>query len=165
MQSNRFMIGRRNFATNIFPTLLQSSGQQGGTEMMTALSNYIGGHMQHSELKALAAAGFVDHKYLMYNKDGDIKGLKSGAELFESEVFKSNIAQWSWDFHDAFMKRKGSTEEGFGDLIAKMPRNMAALIAFLNHNRERLQRDAGTIDPAVGLPAAGDNYLAANPVA
>ena len=25
-------------------------------------------------------------------------------------MFKQNIAQWAWDFHDAFMKRKGATK-------------------------------------------------------
>src|SRR5208283_2626563 len=36
-----------DFRNKFFPTLLQSAGQQGGTEMMTALSNYVGGHMSH----------------------------------------------------------------------------------------------------------------------
>ena len=44
--------------------------------------NYIGQHMQHSELKALAAAGFVNSKDLLYNKIGDVKGLKAGAPAF-----------------------------------------------------------------------------------
>ena len=153
------------FRDKFFPTLLQSSGQQGGTEMMTALNNYIGQHMQQSELKALAHAGFVSNRDLVYNKSGDVRGLKPGAQLFEAGVFKSNIAQWAWDFHDAFMKRKGSSEDKFDTLIARVPRNMAALIAFLNHNRGRIQRDELTLDKPIGL-AAGDNAaLANNPLA
>ena len=151
------------FRNKYFPTLLQSSGQQGGTEMMTALNNYIGQHMQQSELRALASAGFVDNKDLIYNKVGDVKGLKPGAHLFESDMFKKNIAQWAWDFHDTYMQRKGSTEDKFGDLIDRMPRNMAALIAFLNHNRNRIQRDAQTLDLPVGLAAAKDSSLGQNP--
>lgn len=153
------------FRDKFFPTLLQSSGQQGGTEMMTSLNNYIGGHMSHAELQALADNGFVDSKDLMTNKNGDIKGLKKGAKLFEADKFKSNIAEWSWDFHDEYMKRKDSTEGGFDDLIAKMPRNMAGLIAFLNHNRERIQRDAQTLEKPVGLKAGDNSFLADNPVA
>jgi len=153
------------FRDKYFPTLLQSAGQQGGTEMMTALSNYVGQHMQHSEIKALQAAGFVNNKDIVYNKVGDIKGFKPGAQLFEQDVFKKNIMQWSWDFHDAFMKRKGATEDSFGDLIAKMPRNMASLIAFNVHNRARLQRDAeSTLLPA-GMKAQDDYYLGQNPTA
>jgi hypothetical protein len=151
------------FRNKYFPTLLQSSGQQGGTEMMTALNNYIGQHMQQSELRALASAGFVRNEDLIANKVGDVRGLKPGAQLFEADIFKSNIAQWAWDFHDTFMKRQGATEGGFETLIDRMPRNMAALIAFLNHNRGRLQRDAQTLDTPVGLVAASDASLANNP--
>jgi hypothetical protein len=151
------------FRNKYFPTLLQSSGQQGGTEMMTALNNYIGQHMQQSELRALAAAGFVSSSDLITNKVGDVKGLKPGAQLFEADMFKKNIAQWAWDFHDAFMQRKGATEGGFDNLIARMPRNMAALIAFLNHNRGRIQRDAQTLDLPIGLAAANDASLGQNP--
>src|SRR5271166_2302241 len=107
------------FRDKYFPTLLQSAGQQGGTEMMTALSNYVGQHMQHSEIKALQAAGFVNNKDIVYNKVGDIKGFKPGAQLFEQDVFKKNIMQWLWDFHDAFMKRKGATEEPLAKFIER----------------------------------------------
>jgi hypothetical protein len=151
------------FRNKYFPTLLQSSGQQGGTEMMTALNNYIGQHMQQSELRALAAAGFVGNQDLITNKVGDVKGLKPGAQLFEADLFKKNIAQWAWDFHDTFMKRKGATEDQFGTLIDRMPRNMAALIAFLNHNRGRLQRDAASLDLPAGLKAEGNEWLGQNP--
>jgi hypothetical protein len=155
-----------DFRDKYFPTLLQSAGQQGGTEMMTALNNFVGGHMSHAELTSLADAGFVDRKDLMVNpKTGDIKGLKKGAHLFEKDMFEKNIAQWSWDFHDEFMKRKGSTEEGFSDLIAKMPRNMAGLVAFLNHNRDRIQRDAQTLEKPIGFKAADNAFLGENPVA
>jgi hypothetical protein len=151
------------FRDKYFPTLLQSSGQQGGTEMMTALSNYAGQHMQQSELRALASAGFVRNEDLITNKAGDVRGLKPGAKLFESDTFKSNIARWAWDFHDTYMKRQGATEGGFGTLIDRMPRNMAGLIAFLVHNRERLPRDAATIGLSVGQKAANDSWLAQNP--
>lgn len=150
------------FRNKYFPTLLQSSGQQGGVEMMTALSNYVGGHMQQSELRALASAGFVQNKDLIYNKIGDVKGLKPGAQLFEQDLFKTNIAQWAWNFRDTYMQRKGATEDKFENLIDRMPRNMAALIAFLNHNRGRIQRDAATLDLPVGLAAASDTSLGGN---
>jgi hypothetical protein len=153
------------FREKYFPTLLQSAGQQGGTEMATALQNYIGQHMQQSELRALADAGFVKNTDLLFNKVGDVRGLKKGAQLFESDMFRANIAQWAWDFHDQYMGRKGATEGGFDDLVAKMPRNMGSLIAFLVHNQGRIRRDAGQIPGAAGLAAGGDAALAANPVA
>lgn len=151
------------FREKIFPTLLQSSGQQGGTEMMTALNNYIGQHMQLSELKALINAGFVNNSDLTFDHNHPV--LKPGAHLFEADTFKSNIAQWAWDFHDHFMQRKGATEGQFDELIAKMPRNMAALIAFLVHNDPRIHRDMQTLDKPVGLAAEGNASLANNPVA
>jgi hypothetical protein len=83
------------FRNKFFPTLLQSAGQQGGTEMMTALNNYVGQHMQQSELKALARYGFVNNSDLLYDKIGNVKGLREGAQLFEQDTFKSNIAQWA----------------------------------------------------------------------
>jgi hypothetical protein len=149
------------FRDKIFPTLLQSSGQQGGTEMMTALNNYIGGHMQANELKALIGAHFVNNKDLVW--DHNKPGLRPGAQLFEADMFKSNIAQWAWDFHQHFMQRKGATEGGFDNLIAKMPKNMAALIAFMVHNDPRIHRDAETLKLPVGMGAEDNSYLARNP--
>ncbi len=151
------------FRNKYFPTLLQSTGQQGGTEMATALNNYIGQHMQTSEFKALIGAGFVDNKDLYYEHNKPL--LKPGAQLFEADTFKSNIAQWAWDFHQHFMARKDATEGGFEDLIAKMPRNMSGLIAFLVHNEARLKRDAETLDKPIGLKAADDTSLGGNPPA
>lgn len=149
------------FRNKYFPTLLQSSGQQGGTEMMTALNNYIGHHMQKTEIEALIGAGFVRPQDV--KTDHGRTTFRNGAKLFEADTFKSNIAQWAWDFHDAFMRRGGATEDQFGDLIAKMPRNMAGLIAFLVHNRSRILRDASTLETPIGLAAASDASLAQNP--
>ena len=151
------------FREKLFPTLLQSAGQQGGTEMMTALNNYIGGHMQGKEFQALIDAGFVANKDVTWKKNEPM--LRKGAHLFESDVFKSNIAQWAWDFHNHFMSRKGATEDQFSDLIDKMPRNMAALIAFLVHNEARIKRDEQTLDKPTGLAAGEDAAMAQNPVA
>src|ERR1700722_4212346 len=67
-----------DFIKNYFPTLIQATGEQGGTEVMTAFNNYIGGNMQHSELKKLAAAGFARNEDLDFLKNGEIKGLKPG---------------------------------------------------------------------------------------
>ncbi len=149
------------FRNKLFPTLLQSSGEQGGTEMMTALSNYIGGHMQTSEFKSLIDAGFVPSKDIQFIHQKPV--LRKGAHLFESDVFKKNIAQWAWDFHKEFMSRPGATEDQFGDLIAKMPRNMGALVSFMVHNQTRMLRDAEGIPLAAGSAAASDAYLGQNP--
>jgi hypothetical protein len=126
LRSAKFALGD-DFMTKFFPTLVQATGEQGGTEIMTAFSNYIGGHMQHSELKKLAASGFVDNKDLDFLKNGEIKGTKPGAKLFEEDIFEKNPFQWANDFHDTYMKRRGSTEESFDKLVASMPRNMGAL--------------------------------------
>ena len=91
--------------------------------------------------------------------------LKDGAQLFEADTFKSNIAQWAWDFHTQYMSREGATEGGFGELIAKMPKNMSGLIAFLVHNQARIKRDEATLDLPVGLAAGDNSYLAQNPSA
>jgi hypothetical protein len=153
------------FANSYLPTILQSMGERGGTQIATAMNNWVGGHMSHAELKAMAAAGFVDPKDLMYNKVGDVKGIKPGAHMYKSDLFGSDIATWSWQFHSDFMKRKGATEGGFNDLIARMPRNMSALVAFLVANEARIKRDAETREGAVGSAAAGNGFLGANPMA
>jgi hypothetical protein len=114
----------------------------------------------------MAAAGFVDNGDLLYNaKNGEIKGRKPGAHMWQSDLFKSNIADWAWGFHDTYMKREGASESGFDDLIARMPRNMGALVSFLVHNEDRIKRDAATRENAVGDKAAGNSFLAQNPVA
>lgn len=154
------------FRDKYLPTVLQAMGEQGGTALMTAYNNYIGGHMSHAELKSLADDGFVRNQDMMINpKNGEIKGLKKGAKLFEADVFKSNILQWSWDFHEEYMRRKGSTEQGFEDLVAKMPRMMGGLVQFAVHNRQRLDRDAAGHDRAIGNEAADNAALAQNPIA
>jgi len=154
-----------DFRNKYFPTLMQMSGEQGGTEIMTGYNNWVGHHLSHAELKAMAAAGFADNKDLMYNKTGDIKGVKPGAHLYKEDQFKSDPAQWSWDFHKNFMARPGATEKKFEDLIATMPRNMAALISGFVHNEQRFKRDADTIDKATGIKAADNATLSENPVA
>jgi hypothetical protein len=63
------------------------------------------------------------------------------------------------------MGRKGATEDKFDDLIARMPRNMAGLIAFLVHNEARLKRDAETRELAIGFKASEDASLGGNPPA
>jgi hypothetical protein len=153
------------FKNSFLPTILQSMGERGGTQIATAFNNWVGGHLSHAELKAMAAAGFVDPKDLMYNKVGDVKGIKPGAHMYKADLFKSDIATWAWQFHSDYLKRKGATEGGFDDLIARMPRNMASLIAFLVHNEGRIKRDAETRDLAIGSAAAGNGFLGANPVA
>lgn len=153
------------FINDYLPTILQSAGQNGGTEIMTAYNNYIGQHMTHAELKQLAAAGFADPKDFVYNKVGDIKSMKPGAKFWKEDLFKENIAEWSWDFHKKFMSKPGATEEKFDKLVATMPRNMAALIDFLVHNEERIKRDAENREKASGLQAADSKSLAENPIA
>jgi hypothetical protein len=150
------------FRERIFPTLLQSAGQQGGTEMMTALNNYVGHHMQKTEIESLVKAGFVRPQDV--KTDHGRTTFRDNAKLFEADVFRENIAQWAWDFHDHYMKRKGSTETGFDDLIAKMPRNMAGLIAFLVHNKDRIRRDEQTLEKPSGLAAGDDAAMKDNPV-
>ncbi len=65
-----------DFMKNYFPTLIQATGEQGGTEVMTAFNNYIGGHMQHSGLKKLAAATQLSPHFF-----GAEMQLKVGASL------------------------------------------------------------------------------------
>lgn len=150
------------FREKIFPTLLQSAGQQGGTEMMTALNNYIGHHMQKTEIESLVKAGFVRPQDV--KTDHGRTTFRDNAQLFEADVFRSNIAQWAWDFHQHYMSRKGATETGFDDLIAKMPRNMSGLIAFLVHNEARVKRDEQTLEKPTGLAAGDDAAMKDNPV-
>ena len=61
------------------------------------------------------------------------------------------------------MKRNGATEGGFDDLVARMPRNMGALISFLVHNDSRLERDAETREKALGEGVSGNQSLGENP--
>jgi hypothetical protein len=159
----KFALGD-DFLTKYWPTLLQATGEQGGTEVMTAFNNLIGGHMQHSELKKLAADGFVDSKDLDYTKTGEIKGTKPGAKMFEESLFEKNPFQWANDFHDTYMKRKGSTDESFDKLVMSMPRNMGALIEEFVHNRQRYERDAANQGQA-GMAASTNEWLGQNPAA
>jgi hypothetical protein len=151
-----------DFIKNYFPTLIQATGEQGGTEVMTAFNNYIGGHMQHSELKKLAAAGFARNEDLDFLKNGEIKGLKPGAKLFEESTFEKNPFQWSNDFHAEFMKRQGATEEEFEKLVMSMPRNMGAMIMEFVKNQQRYERDARN-NKQEGLAASDNASLAKNP--
>jgi hypothetical protein len=153
-----------DFIGKYFPTLVQSMGEQGGTAIMTAFSNYVGGHMTHSELKNLAADGFVNNSDLMRLKNGEIKGTRPGAKLFEEDLLESNPFKWANDFHDEFMKRKGATEESFTKFIAALPRNMGSLIGEFVQHRSRYERDAENQNQP-GLNADTSAELAKNPAA
>jgi hypothetical protein len=152
------------FMTKYFPTLLAAAGEQGGTEVMTAFNNYIGGHMTHSELQKLAADGFVNDSDLVRTKTGAIVGTKPGSKMFEEGTFEKNPYQWSLDFHDAYMKRQGSTEESFDKLVMSMPRNMGAMIQEFVHNKNTFDRDAANQGQA-GLAASTNDWMAKNPAA
>ena len=151
------------FKYRYLPTLLQMSGEQGGTQIATGYSNYVGQHMQQSELRALADAGFVSSSDLIRNKVGDVRGVRKGAQLFETDMFMKNIVQWAFDFHQAYMSRKGATEAGFSKLVARMPRNMGGMIEGIVHGAPRFGRDAGLIGNAPGQFAASDTFGGQNP--
>ena len=151
------------FKYRYLPTLLQMSGEQGGTQIATGYSNYVGQHMQQSELRALADAGFVSSSDLIRNKVGDVRGVRKGAQLFETDMFMKNIVQWAFDFHQAYMSRKGATEAGFSKLVARMPRNMGGMIEGIVHGAARFGRDAGLIGNAPGQFAASDTFGGQNP--
>ena len=151
------------FVQRYLPTLLQSAGEQGGTEIMTALSNYVGGHMTYAELTNLADLGFVNDKDLIRTKTGEIKGVRNGAKMFEAEKFESNPYEWAQDFHKTYMARPGSTEEFFKELVAKFPRNMGALISDFVEAQRRYERDAAAADKPPGLKNADNAALAKNP--
>ena len=95
---------------------------------MTAFNNLIGKHMQQSELRAMASSGFARNQDLIFDKAGNVRGLKPHAKMFEEDVFKKNPYQWSLDLHKEYMQRKGATEGGFDDLVAKMPRARIASV-------------------------------------
>ena len=153
------------FKYRYLPTLLQMSGEQGGTQIATGYSNYVGQHMQQSELRALAKNGFVNSSDLIHNKVGDVRGIREGAQLFESDMFMKNIVQWALDFHREYLKRKGASESGFSKLVARMPRNMGGMIEGIVHGELRFERDAGLIANAPGGTAASDSFLGQNPSA
>ena len=153
------------FRENYFPFMLQSLGVTSGNDMMTAYSNYVGGHMQHSELKNLVKYGFVNPKDLLYNKTGDIKGLRPGAHVWEEDVMKANPAQFAWDMHQKFMSHKGATEDQFSSFVATLPRAMGAMIEFFTHGQGMAARDLALGKNPVGLAAAGNDYAANNPIA
>jgi hypothetical protein len=121
------------FRENYFPFMLQSLGVTGGNDIMTAYSNYIGKHMQHTEMMNLAKYGFIRPEDEVLNKVGDIKGLKPGAHVWEESVMKANPAQWAWDMHNKFMGRKGATEDQFTTFVGTLPRAMGAMIEFFTH--------------------------------
>ena len=109
-----------------------------------------------------AAAGFARNEDLDFLKNGEIKGLKPGAKLFEEEQFGKNRFKWSNDFHAEFMKRAGATEEEFEKLVMSMPRNMGAMIMEFVKNQQRYERDARN-NKQQGLAAGDNETLAKNP--
>jgi hypothetical protein len=153
------------FRENYFPFMLQSLGVTSGNDMMTAYSNYVGKHMQHTELMNLAKYGFIRPEDEVLNKVGDIKGLKPGAKVWEEDVMKSNPAQFAWDMHQKFMSHKGATEDQFSSFVATLPRAMGAMIEFFTHGQGMAARDLALGKNPVGLAAAGSDYAANNPIA
>jgi hypothetical protein len=153
------------FRENYFPFMLQSLGVTGGNDIMTAYSNYVGKHMQHSEMLNLAKYGFIRPQDEVLNKVGDIKALKPGAHVWEEDVMKANPAQWSWDMHKKFMSRKGATEDQFSSFVATLPRAMGAMVEFFTHGQGLAARDLALGKNPVGLAAAGNEYAAQNPIA
>jgi len=153
------------FRENYFPFMLQSLGVTGGNDIMTAYSNLVGKHMQHTELMNLAKYGFIKPEDMVLNKVGDIKGVKPGASVWEESVMKANPAQWAWDAHSKFMQRKGATEEQFTTFVGTLPRAMGAMIEFFTHGEGLAARDLALGKHPIGLAAAGNEYAAQNPVA
>ena len=153
------------FRENYFPFMLQSLGVTGGNDIMTAYSNYIGKHMQHTEMMNLAKYGFIRPEDEVRNKVGDIKGLKPGARVWEEDVMKANPAQWAWDMHQNFMNHKGATETQFTTFVGTLPRAMGAMIEFFTHGEGLAARDLALGKKPIGLAAAGNEYAAQNPVA
>ena len=153
------------FRENYFPFMLQSLGVTSGNDMMTAYSNYVGKHMQHTELMNLAKYGFIRPEDEVINKAGSIKGLKPGAKVWEEDVMKSNPAQFAWDMHQKFMSHKGATEDQFSSFVATLPRAMGAMIEFFTHGQGMAARDLALGKNPVGLAAAGSDYAANNPIA
>jgi hypothetical protein len=151
------------FKYRYLPTLLQMSGEQGGTQIATGYSNYVGQRMSQSELWALAHAGFVNSGDLIRNKVGDVRGVREGAQFFETDTFQKNIVQWALDFHRAYMSHNGASESGFSKLVARMPRNMGGLIEGIVHGEARFTRDAGLIGGAPRRAASSDTYGGQNP--
>jgi hypothetical protein len=153
------------FRENYFPFMLQSLGVTGGNDIMTAYSNYIGKHMQHTEMMNLAKYGFIRPGDEVLNKVGDIKGLKPGAHVWEEDVMKANPAQWAWDMHSKFMSRKGAKESEFTTFVGTLPRAMGAMIEFFTHGEGLAARDLALGKHPIGLAAAGNEYAAQNPMA
>jgi hypothetical protein len=153
------------FRDNYFPFMLQSLGVTSGNDMMTAYSNYVGKHMQHTEMMNLAKYGFIRPQDEVLNKVGDIKGLKPGAQVWEESLMKANPAQFAWDMHQKFMSRKGATEDQFTSFVGTLPRAMGAMIEFFTHGQGLAARDLALGKNPVGLAAAGNEYAAKNPMA
>jgi len=153
------------FRENYFPFMLQSLGVTSGNDMMTAYSNYVGKHMQHTEMMNLAKYGFIRPGDEVINKAGTIKGLKPGAQVWEESVMKSNPAQFAWDMHQKFMSHKGATEDQFTSFVGTLPRAMGAMIEFFTHGQGLAARDLALGKNPIGLAAAGNDFAAQNPVA
>jgi hypothetical protein len=145
--------------------MLQSLGVTSGNDMMTAYSNYVGKHMQHTEMLNLAKYGFIRPGDEVINKAGTIKGLKPGAQVWEESVMKSNPAQFAWDMHQKFMSHKGATEDQFTSFVGTLPRAMGAMIEFFTHGQGLAARDLALGKNPIGLAAAGNDFAAQNPVA
>jgi hypothetical protein len=152
-----------DFVNNALPTYLQTLGENAGTSIMTAYQNYIGHHMQKTEIEALEEQGFLRSEDIV--RDHGRTTIRDGAHaMFESEL-KSNPFQWALDMHSHFLEKKGNTEDKWDDFVAKMPRAMASIMEFAVKNESRIRRDAETRAEAHGLSQETNEHLGQNPLA
>jgi hypothetical protein len=116
------------FFEKTFPMYLQSFGENAGTAIETGYMNYVGHHMSKTEIEAMENAGFLNPKDV--KTDHGHTSIRDGAHMWGEELFKQNPLDFAIGFHDKYMARKGSTESGYEDLLAKLPRNFAEILAF-----------------------------------
>jgi hypothetical protein len=151
------------FFEKVFPMYLQSFGENAGTAIETGYSNYVGHHMQKTEIEALLANGFLNPRDV--KTDHGRTTIRDGAHAWGEELYKKNPYEFALQFHEKYMSNKGATESGYEDLLAKLPRNFAEIMAFPLEAKSRIERDKRSLGNPIGLAAADDAELAKNPSA
>jgi hypothetical protein len=117
------------FRAAIMPSLVQEmGGPRAGASVATFFSTLVQGHLSTQGAKALAAMGVFKDSDIQYDKIGQIKGVKKGAEFVDEALFKENQFQWVRQLQQR-MLAKGMTEDAFENSLARALPQRAADVA------------------------------------
>ena len=134
----------QEFTTQILPALGQElGGSVAGTGLQALYRAMVGGKMEKGAAKNLAAYGVLDPKKLIYNKVGDVKGLKPGA-VNNSALLRANPFEWVNQVLIPSLQKKGLTEDQILETIPTLFSKGTAedIVGKMYVQRDKLRKDA-----------------------